>query len=287
MNKVHNFVGYVRLPTGQRRWNLYFLSDIHYGSRACDTDQLKADVAVIAEDPFAWVIMLGDNFEAISPDDIRYEVDLHDWSKSYCKQIVMELAVILEPIRKKVICGLTGNHEDKFEKRHYTDLAEHLYDRLEVPYLGYSAIFPIKVQQPCRVKRRAAFQEAKNGWETQYNLDVFVHHGAGGGRKPGGKLNRIYDAQLGFEADIYAMGHVHDQVSYISNKIGCARDGGQKQIDKAFVVGATYYKGYMPGSTTYAEKGMLSPSRLGCTGLTIWQNREDVVQIGILSGVAA
>lgn len=268
MNRIEKFVAYVRLPHYSQRWNLYFLTDFHFGSKACDVELLKADVARIAEDDFAYVFMGGDSFEAIAPDDIRYEMDLHNWSKDYSKNIVRDLAVILDPIKKKILAGITGNHEDKFEKRHYADLSDMLYDRLEVPYLGYSAIFPIKVQVPfTREKNRVG--ESKDGWETKYTLDFFGHHGAGGGRLPGSKINRLVQAQLGFDADIYFMGHVHDTSGYVSSKIGCRDSGGMYDKTKAFVVGATYYKSYMQGSTTYAEKMMFNPSRLGCTKLSI------------------
>lgn len=268
MNRIEKFVAYVRLPNFLQKWNLYFLTDLHFGSKACDVELLKADVARIAEDEFGWVFLGGDNFEAIAPDDIRYEMDLHDWSKDYSKNIVKDLGNILDPIKKKVIGGITGNHEDKFEKRHFADLSSMLYDRLEVPYLGYSAIFPIKVQVPCaREKRRIG--ESPDGWETKYSLDFFGHHGVGGGRLPGSKINRLVQVQMGFEADIYFMGHVHDQQGYISSKIACRDGGGMYDKTKAFIVGATYYKSYMQGSTTYAEKMMFNPSRLGCTKLSI------------------
>lgn len=268
MNRVENFIAYVRLPSAIQKWNLYLLGDIHFGSRACDTEQLKRDVAMIADDPYGWVFMVGDNFEAIAPDDIRYEMDLHDWSKDYAKNVVQNLGVILDPIKKKIIGGLTGNHEAKFEKRHYADLSSMLYDRLEVPYLGYSCIFPIKVQVPCgRAKKRVG--ESPSGWETKYTLDFWGHHGMGGGGQPGSKINRLVQVQMGFEADIYFMGHVHDQVSYLGAKIGTKETGGMREIRKAFVVGATYYKTYMEGSTTYGEQAGYRPARLGCTKLTI------------------
>lgn len=268
MNKVENFIAYVRLPSIRQEWNLYFINDLHFGSRACDVDLLKQDVAMIAGDPYAYVFMGGDNFEAIAPDDIRYEVDLHDWSKDYSKNIVKELGIILDPIKKKVLGGITGNHEAKFEKRHYADLSSMLYDRLEVPYLGYSCIFPIKVQVPCgRTKKRVG--ESPSGWETKYTLDFWGHHGAGGGSLPGSKINRLVQVQMGFEADIYFMGHVHDAASYLGAKIGTMETGGMREIQKAFVVGATYYKTYMAGSTTYGEQAMYRPARLGCTKLSV------------------
>ncbi len=268
MNRVEKFIYHVRLPNYYQQWNLYLIGDIHFGSKACDVDQLKKDVAEVAADDFGYVFLVGDNFEAIAPDDIRYEMDLHDWSKDYSKNIVKDLGNILDPIKKKVIAGITGNHEDKFEKRHYADLSSMLYDRLEVPYMGYCCIFPIKVQAPCdRAKKRVG--ESKDGWETKYTLDFFGHHGTGGGRLPGSKINRLTQVQMGFDADIYFMGHVHDQISYLSSKIGCRDSGGMYEKPKAFVVGATYYKSYMAGSTTYAEKMMFNPSRLGMTKLSI------------------
>lgn len=268
MNKIDKFVAYVRLTSRPQKWNLYFINDIHFGSRACDQQLLKDDVAMIAADETAYVFLGGDNFEAIAPDDIRYELDLHEWFKDYSRNVVQDLGVILDPIKKKIIGGITGNHEAKFEKKHYVDLSTLLYERLEVPYLGYSAIFPIKVQIPAyREKKRIG--ESKDGWETVYSLDFWGHHGAGGGRLPGSKINRLVQVQLGFDADIYFMGHVHDQISYISSKIACRNTGGMYDKQKAFVIGATYYKSYMQGSTTYAEGLALNPSRLGCTKLSV------------------
>lgn len=218
----------------------------------------------IATDPLAWVIMGGDNFESIMPDDPRWEINLHSAEKGMMKKWVAKAANIFDPLKGKILAGVTGNHEENLERRHYADLNEDFYERIGAEYLGYSGL----VRICC---------DAGNG--NNYSLTVFIHHGHGGGGKDGGKLNRIEDVPVGFDADIYAMCHVHSAITVIRPVISVNAHGKMMSRDRAFLIGGTYYKTYMDGSTTYGEKKMYRPSTLGSPHLTIWQNDKKQIRM--------
>jgi hypothetical protein len=253
----------IKLPSRYEKWRLYFLSDIHLGSKACDETQLRTDIKVMALDPLAWVIIGGDTFEAIMPDDPRWEINLHQIEKGMFDKWVARAANILDPLKGKILAGITGNHEDNLEKRHFKDLSEDLYERLKVPYLGYSGLTRI---------------HCDSGYRNSYDLSVFIHHGSGGGTKDGGKLNRIEDVPTGFEADIYAMCHVHSSISVVRPVISVNRSGRMVSRDRAFLIGGTYYKTFMDGSTTYGEKKMYRPATIGCPYITIYQDSDKQVR---------
>lgn len=108
---------------------------------------------------------------------------------------------------------------------------------------------------------------------------VYCHHGMGGGRTLGGKLNRLEDLLKIIEADIYLMGHVHTKVSDPIDKQYISSDGIHHHRTKLLGRTGGFQRGYLSTSPrpldkaaiksrgTYIEKGTMVPTSLG--GLAI------------------
>lgn len=243
----------IELPSQYTTWKFQPIFDYHLGSKACDINAGKRVVKVIENDPYRYSMLGGDIYESIWYDDPRFESDLHidpdddDLMKHYTRASIKRGVDIFEPIKHKLFCSLRGNHEDKWLSKHHIDLIDDLSVALGVPYMGYSTLFKVLV---------------KSGGKTAYSVDIFAHHGAGGGGKKGAKINRIMDAMLSFDANIYVMGHVHDDITAIQDRIGVTASGKMKSSEVGFIVAGSFYKTYMDGSTTYGEKGMMRPTRI-------------------------
>lgn len=254
----------ITLPTKNTAWRLISFSDLHYGSRACDEQQAREDIASIKDDPQAFVVCGGDLAEAIVFDDPRYEPDLHDLIEpsDYARKSCDKVIKLLEPIAGKILFGITGNHESKFHQKHFFDMAAYVYGHLGVPYLGYSGLVYVAVRT-----------QAKRGKETAYGVRVFIHHGVGGWQMKGAKVNRIMQFGMAQDADVFIMCHVHDMYAGAEPIIGVKSTGEMTSKSRGYIVGGTYYKTYMDGSTTYAEKKGFRPSVIGSPYLGIRQDK--------------
>ena len=105
------------------------------------------------------------------------------------------LADELEFMRGKLIGMLGGNHYFQFNSGDTTDhiLSAHLGTK----FLGVCSFIRLSVL----LKDRPA---------CRHCIDIFAHHGLGGGRLAGSTFNTVERMQSVAEADIYLMGHDHN-----------------------------------------------------------------------------
>ena len=105
----------------------------------------------------------------------------------------------------------------------------------------------------------------------------FVHHGAGFAVTPGGKLNRLIRFMNYFDADIFMLGHVHDQIGRREVSIGANADCSKLVTrTKLGVISGSYLKTYEEGVTTYGEQRGYSPTVLGSAVVTIVPDKRTV-----------
>ena len=106
------------------------------------------------------------------------------------------------------------------------------------------------------------------GSRQQYRF--FIHHGAGAANTPAGKLNRLIQFMEYFDADIFFMGHVHDQKG--QRLVQVAADSTCTKLverEKIGMVSGSYLKTYDQGTTTYGEKRGYRPVKLGAVSVSI------------------
>ena len=107
---------------------------------------------------------------------------------------------IFEPIKDKIICITPGNHENRVYKSDGIDMTALMATQLGLSdkYTETTALLFI------RFGRHATGNHGRKVCYTTY-----VTHGAGGGRKEGGKINRLADLAQIVDADIYIHSHSH------------------------------------------------------------------------------
>jgi hypothetical protein len=272
-------------------FKIVYFSDIHWLAKACAEKEVLKTRDEILADPFTFWIGGGDYGEFIGfgdakrfdPDAVADSVtvkDLGSLGKRTYERIYRE---IFAPIKHKCLGLIIGNHEKQYMRRlQQEDLHGWLCTEMGVPNLGYSCFMDVVFQQwrgpmipdgPCQLSPVSLPKKFHGGSET---FRIWCHHGAGAAQTKGGKINRLTSFMRNFEADIFFMGHVHDQMGARLTPLIADSDCAKiRHRIKLGVVSGSYLKTYAQGVTTYGEQKGYEPTTLGAAFVQIQpQTRE-------------
>lgn len=246
----------ILLPSSKSILALWGLGDIHCASKGCDIPKLKKGVKTIELTPDSVWVNMGDNAETINKNDRRFDQD--SLRPKYAKNInrmgqleADELVDIFNPIKENCLGIIEGNHENIYRKAFNMDMTWELCKRLNVPHLSSMALIRLTI----------TFGEGGH----VSNVDILAFHGYGGGRKWGGKLQKISDMASGIKADIYMMGHLHSQAAIKEVELSLPVRGELTLIEKERlgILVPSFYRTYAEGMDNYASKNCYPPSVLG------------------------
>ena len=265
MRSAEPFV--IRTPTMTRRWRIWAIGDLHLYNKGCIESEIDLMVQEIKDDPYAVWIGLGDYADCITAYDPRFDAqevapDKRDnFFERLPARIVDDVCTKFEPIAGQCLGLCRGNHEDKMETRHDIALTKDVCENLStskhtVRYLDYSAVFDL-IFKSKRKKEEAHFK-------------IFCHHGAGFGTTTGGKINKLKKVMTEvIDADIYMMGHSHEQIDLPLVQLYQDENGVLRQKKKLGVITGSYLATYRDGCTSYGEKKLYSPVTLGSIAVTV------------------
>ena len=248
---------YIRHASRKDVFTVTFFSDLHLLAKACALKEVIRKRNEIRDDSFALWIGGGDYGEFIGfgdakrfdPDAVSEKVSVADLAR-LGKVTYTEVRDLFEPIKDKCLGLIVGNHEKQYMRRlQQEDLHGWLCTELGVPDLGYSCLMDLVFQKSktCRGKKPSIHDKSlpkkdHNGSET---FRIFCHHGAGAAQTKGGKINRLAKFMRNFEADIFFMGHVHDQmgtrIQVLTANEACTKLDNR---DKIGVISGSYLKTY-------------------------------------------
>jgi predicted phosphodiesterase len=239
---------------------IYPLGDIHEGTIHCDRKLFRRDVGKIDVDPLALWLGIGDYCESIVMSDPRFAVEEIDpefiphLGRLACAQRDAFIRDVM-PIKDKCIGLLEGNHEFENRKRHYVDIVRDACRELETEYLSDAAMIRL-------IFRRV---DEEGNHVRSNTIKIFACHGHGGGRKTGGKVNKVEDLMDSFDADIYLMGHVHTKLTVKRPRLLVPNCGKMKLIAKPRIGALTgsYYRTYEECSSSYGQRQVYAPLELG------------------------
>ena len=222
---------------------LYVMGDTHIGHPNTDMKLLQKHIDLIKNSRAPWV-HLGDWVDAISTDDRRFSIEDRRMTvvESY-----MDMEELFNPIVPSCLAVLRGNHGSKWSRTE-GDMIKIIARRWGVPYLGYQ------------------------GFVLFNSTKIFMHHGAGGGRKRGAKTIRLNDWSSFIEADLYLQGHTHTYVQFTDKKITHSRP---KIRHYANTPG--YIRSYR-GNDGYVEELGLPPQQTGMLKISF-----DPIQIELVT----
>ena len=253
---------------------IWLISDVHWMSRGCDEVLFNKTLKEIENDPYSFWIGLGDYVDLVGYNDKRFDANcLADWVKiehlGQLGQIGRQhMKEKFSPIKHKCLGLLLGNHEVKYmQHNQQEDWHAWLCTELGVQNLGYSCMFRLIFKRTVAKYPVLSKKSGKNGFARAYT--IFAHHGAGASTTRGGKTNRMSKFMSDFDADIFLMGHVHEQVPVPKVRLGI--DSVGKNIAERQQMGLingsllrTYESGPRVG---YGEMKGYSPVQLGMASL--------------------
>jgi hypothetical protein len=258
---------------------LYYLTDLHLGAKACDEQQLARDIKAIADDPNAYWIGGGDYVEAICQvGDKRYRPSvLAKWALGFDDVMGAQRDKAVEylaPIAHKCLGLVKGNHENGAERFY----ARNLYWEI---VLGIAKAANKPPESLAVGVNGFISIHFRRGSEAHYHdvwrMNIFVHHGYGGGRLPGGHALTLGRVLGDFDCDLALLGHRHVQ-AVITKMI--TRPGGKKSTAAVLQprIGAfvpSYLRAFITPSSdkqpldSYAEEFGLPPLPVGTTPVLI------------------
>lgn len=178
-------------------------ADLHIGDKHCDNDLIKEKIEYVKNNENVYCVLNGDILNNSTKTSVG---DVYSEKLTPMDQLALACA-LFEPIKDKILCVTTGNHEARSWKMDGIDLMKMLCIQLHIEdrYANESALVFLRFGTESRGQK-----ESKGSGKTRmvcYTL--FITHGSGGGRREGGKLNTLADMASIIDADIYIHSHTH------------------------------------------------------------------------------
>lgn len=172
------------------------LADLHIGDSMSDARLITERIEYIKNKPNAYCILDGDLMDTAICSSIgdTYGANLQPMEQ-------LKLCVSLfEPIKDKILAVLPGNHENRVYKSDGLDMTELMCAQLGIPqkYSPTTALLFIRFGK-----------SSGHTHNRPIRYTVYVTHGSGGGRREGGKVNRLADLAAIVDCDIYLHAHTH------------------------------------------------------------------------------
>ena len=175
---------------------IHTMADLHIGDAHCDYKGILERLEYIKATPNAYVVLDGDLMDTAIASSVG---DTYGASLTPMEQL-QECVKLFEPIKDKILAVLPGNHENRVYRTDGIDITQLMCSQLGLQgkYSSTTALLFV------RFGMRTAEHHGRRQLYT-----IYVTHGAGGGRKEGGKVNRLADLSGIVDADIYIHAHTH------------------------------------------------------------------------------
>lgn len=172
------------------------MSDLHIGDAHCDYKSILERIEYIKNTPNAYCILDGDLMDTAIASSVG---DTYGAAIQPMEQL-KSCVKLFEPIKDKILAVLPGNHEHRTYKTDGIDITSLMCSQLGIPH-KYSPTTALVFVRFGRTNSRSHHRPQL--------YTIYVTHGTGGGRKEGGKVNRLADLAAIVDADLYIMGHTH------------------------------------------------------------------------------
>lgn len=247
-------------------FRLYTPTDDHQGTLHHAGKALGKLVETIKNDKRGLWLHLADKAEFIVPSDPRWDVGvISDWVKpdNIAECQTEHWCDTYMPIQKQCVGLLEGNHEDAIRTHSHVDVQSNICKRFGVDDLGYSCFI------------RFVFRR-KNSNEAHSFIGFFTH-GSGWAITKGAKLNKLQRIMESFDADLYAVGHMHDLITDSKPYLTLDAKNRIKQKEKVGAVAGCWFRTYSQDvRASYGEKKTYPPTAIGTVVFTIKPSKGEV-----------
>ena len=172
------------------------LADLHIGDAHSDYKGILDRLEHIKNTPNAYCILDGDLMDTAIANSVGDTYGAHIQPMEQLKHCVK----LFEPIKDKILAVLPGNHENRVYKSDGVDITALMCSQLGLQgrYSSTTALVFVRFGK-----------QSSHNHNRRQLYTIYCTHGAGGGRKEGGKVNRLADLACIVDADCYVMGHTH------------------------------------------------------------------------------
>ena len=189
----------VELPATLKSAEIIAFADNHWADPNSDHDKIRADINYVLNKDNAYCVLNGDLMDCAIASSIgdTYGATLSPMDELHeCVKLFKPLAD-----ERKIICVLNGNHEFRHYRTNGLDLTELMCRQLGIEdvYSPTTAFLFIRLGE---------LSGKFHGRKVLYTMYA-THGSGGGGRKEGGKVQRLVDLSTIIDADIYLHSHTH------------------------------------------------------------------------------
>lgn len=171
------------------------IADAHIGDKTASLKKLKEVIKKIEEEPNTYTIINGDLCNVALKTS---KSDVYSDQMSPMEQI-NTLIELLEPIKDKILVMSSGNHENRIIKDTSIDVLDLASRELGIHDRYSNSWWYLYLR----------FGEKDQGRKAPMTYVITGYHGSGGGRRSGGKINRLEEMSQVVIADLYIMSHTH------------------------------------------------------------------------------
>lgn len=227
---------------------IYPFADVHIGDEQQDKKRIKQFIDEVLDQENRYVIVNGDILNWASKSSVS---DIFKEELNPNQQIDMACS-LLRPIKDRIIAVTEGNHEKRAYKTEGILLMYQVCQRLE--------IFNVYSEGAYLLFLSFGMSQGRDCRKLPYT--IYGKHGSGGGKRPGGKVNRLEDMTMIVDADIYLHSHTHLPFAMKKSFFRCDYKNRKiTEVEKLFVntnaflsyggYGEDY--GFTPSSTQYPK----------------------------------
>lgn len=233
------------------------IADVHIGDKLSNLKLFRETLKRIQEEPNTYTIINGDLCNMALKNS---KSDVYSASLSPMQQVIT-MVDYLEPIKNKILVIGTGNHEDRTQKETNIDVMRLIARELGIEERYVDSWWYLYITLGQDNKKRPI------------TYGITGTHGYGGGRKSGGKINRLEDMSQVVIADLYIMSHTHKPIS----TKGCIYIPYYQS--KALSKQEMYYlmtNSFLESDNGYAEKMGFPPSNTSITEATLCSTKKKI-----------
>ena len=191
----------IDLPSDLENIEILFLADLHIGDNLSDWDLITRLIKYAIETPNCYVILGGDLMDSATCSSIG---DTYAATIQPMEQL-KRCVEIFGPLAPKTLAVVPGNHENRVYKADGIDMTLVMCSQLGIAdkYSDTAALIFVRFGANARTGK------TKDGKTRKQRYSIYCNHGTAGGRKEGGKLNRLADMAEIVDADLYLTAHSH------------------------------------------------------------------------------
>lgn len=226
---------------------IYPISDVHFGALEHMKNEWQNFCKMIAQTPNAYVILGGD----LVNNNVRTCAFINPYDELVRpREQKKRMVEFLEPIKDRILCAVSGNHENRSLKDDDVDITYDIMTKLDIEDL----------YRPNMAFMKVSLGHRKNDNTPIQSYTFAVTHGAGGGIYTGATVNRNERFGNVIEGlDCLIVGHTHKGTISKPSKIVIDRKNNKVSMSHYTVISMTSWLNY----GGYAMQKMLLPAHVG------------------------